>query len=97
MNRGTAEQVSLLLLRHGAELDSSVMLIRDRGDCDADEYHNYRRAIAQVMGDALTVMNAIYREHPDLKPKQLGGPYEIDERIYQEAQRIGASATDESK
>jgi hypothetical protein len=42
--------------------------------CSKEEYQAYRRAVGKVMGAMLTeIMDPIYREHPDLKPKELKG------------------------
>lgn len=72
MKRDVAETISKLMLECGAKLDESVRLVRD--SCSASEFESYRAAVGQIMGTMLlTVMNPIYREHPDLQPPELDG------------------------
>jgi hypothetical protein len=70
MKKETAEAVSKLMLEYGAKLDDSVRIVME--SCSKEDFQTYRRAVGKVMGTMLTeIMNPIYREHPDLKPKEL--------------------------
>ena len=89
MKRDVAEQVSLVILRHMAELDALVWLLKNKGECDEAEYDSYRREIGNLMGNGyFNVTNHVYREHPDLRPKGDDGPYEVDKSIYEVAGQI---------
>lgn len=37
---------------------------------------------AQAMGRVVDILNSMYEEHPSLKPKQVGGTYEVDPKIF---------------
>lgn len=79
MNRVMAERTSLLALKIGSELDEHLAQIK--AECSIAEFEQYRLATGKVMGELLFgMMNPIYREHPDLKPKELGGPYDVKEQ-----------------
>jgi hypothetical protein len=70
VKKGTAEAVSKLMLEYGAKLNDSVRIVMEK--CSEEEFHTYRLAVGKVMGAMLIeIMNPIYREHPDLKPKML--------------------------
>jgi hypothetical protein len=65
-----AKNVSDLMLEFAARLNASTAVVRDR--CPTEEFHKYRRAVGQVMGDMLLeIMNPIYQRHPKLKPARL--------------------------
>jgi hypothetical protein len=69
-DRALAERISHLFLDVGKRLDESVALVQTA--CSASEFQLYRRAVAEIMGDMLLgVMNPLYAQHPDLKPKEL--------------------------
>jgi len=62
-------------------LDKQLYKIQEK--CDKKEASLFAKRTGYVLAYLLTeIMNPIYDEHPDLKPKQLGGPYEIDPEIY---------------
>jgi hypothetical protein len=83
MDRDVAIKVAELMLKIGAWVDQSVALVHDRSS--DEEFTRYRRGAGEVLGTILTeVLNPIYFQHPDLKPKKLGGPYQVDERLYAE-------------
>jgi hypothetical protein len=92
MNRDVAEQLSLFMWRHHAELNSMIWVLKMKGGCDEDQYKAYRLAIAGAMAALHPIMDAVYREHPDLRPSTDDGPYEIDDRIYAEAMRMRREA-----
>ncbi len=70
MNKHIAEKISCLMVEYGAKLDDSVRLVMD--NCSNEDFETYRHAVGEIMGTMLTdIMNPIYREHPDLKPKGL--------------------------
>lgn len=69
-NKEVAEKISLLMLEFGSRIDESLVVVRQQ--CGDDEFNNYRKAVGKVMGEMLIgIMNPIYKEHPDLKPKEL--------------------------
>ncbi|WP_444916852.1 hypothetical protein [Microbulbifer sp. JMSA003] len=81
MDRKLAEKTSLLALKIGAAMDNNLALIKD--GCSEQEFKNYQQATGKVMGELLTsFMNPIYEQHPSLKPKEMGGEYEVDPKIY---------------
>ncbi len=65
-----AQKISQLMLEYGKRIDESISLVKDH--CSKEEFETYRKAAGKIMGDMLLeVMNPIYKEHPDLKPKEL--------------------------
>lgn len=69
-NRDVAKEISNLMLDFGAKLDASVILVQQK--CGPEEFERYKKVIALIMAEMLLeVMNPLYAEHPDLKPKEL--------------------------
>jgi hypothetical protein len=69
-DKEVATRVSLLMLEFGAKLNESVALAKER--CSDAEFKAYRTVVGRLMGEMLLeVMNPLYVEHPDLKPKEL--------------------------
>jgi hypothetical protein len=65
-----AARVNSLMLEIGAKLNASISDVGS--SCPEEEFANYRRVVAQVMGTMLVdIMNPIYAVHPALKPSQL--------------------------
>jgi hypothetical protein len=86
MTRDLAERLSLLLVRHAHELDASVALVREsQGSRD---FSRYRDAVSRILLTQLTdVLNPLYIEHPDLKPREMGGPYELPRDVAEAGER----------
>jgi hypothetical protein len=95
MKRDVAERVNLLMIQHNAEVNSLLWLIKNKGCCGEAEYVAYRRAVGNVMGSNFDIMNAIYEEHPELKPEGLGGPLKTDELRFALAEELRSLAGDE--
>ena len=58
------------MIEFGAQLNESVALAKER--CSEAEFKAYRTVVGRLMGEMLLeVMNPLYVEHPDLKPKEL--------------------------
>jgi hypothetical protein len=69
-NKDVAEKISLLMLDVGSRIDESISMVKEQ--CSDIEFDMYRKAAGKVMGEMLiSIMNPIYKEHPDLKPKGL--------------------------
>jgi hypothetical protein len=68
-DRTVASQVNKLMLEYGAKLDASLLTVKDR--CSTEEFDAYRNVVGRILGEMLEVMNPIYAQHPDLKPRQL--------------------------
>ena len=70
VNRVTANAISDLMVEFAARLDKSVLEVQLASP--AEEFSRYRAAVARIMGEMLLeIMNPIYDEHPDLRPKEL--------------------------
>ena len=81
MNSELAEKTSLLALKVGAELNKHLHEIKN--ECSSEEFFAFRESTAKIMGELqFGFMNPIYEEHPDLKPRELGGEYDINPAIY---------------
>jgi hypothetical protein len=76
MNRTLAEETSLLAIRLNAQLNAHLLKLQ--AALPPEEFTRYRSAFGQVMGCLYTDIAAqIYAEHPDLKPVDMGGPYQL--------------------
>ncbi|MEM8562245.1 MAG: hypothetical protein AAGF57_08425 [Pseudomonadota bacterium] len=70
MDRDIAQKISALMLEYGAKLDESLAVVQR--ECTDEEFDSYRVAVSRLMAIMLReVMNPLYLEHPDIKPKQL--------------------------
>jgi hypothetical protein len=77
-----AEKLSRLMIRLSSNLNQSVAYVRDH--CSEAEFESYRSAVGKVMGDIyLEIEEKIWREHPSLRPEEMGGPFKVDESVYQ--------------
>ncbi len=68
-DKEVAREVSKLMLEFSSRLNDSVWLVKDK--CSAEELRKYKRGIGAIMGDIATeILNPLYRDNPDLKPKE---------------------------
>jgi hypothetical protein len=80
VQRSLAEETSLLAIRINADLNRHLLKLQSQ--LDVNEFDKYRRGFGQVMGALLTeLVNPIYSEHPELKPVQMGGTYEVPSNV----------------
>ena len=72
MDKKIAKEINNVMLNLGDQLNNSVQMVME--NCSEQEFKNYRGSVGKIMGEMLLeIMNPIYKEHPDLKPKELGG------------------------
>ena len=65
-----ARRVSALMLEIGAKLDASIADVQ--ASCPLPEFERYRREVGQIMRRMLLdIMNPLYDQHPEIKPKEL--------------------------
>lgn len=77
MDIKVAEALSLLMMRINANLDDSVAYVRD--NCNAEELGWYRREVGKIMGAVLLdIEEKLWAEHPELRPREMKGPYAVD-------------------
>jgi hypothetical protein len=70
-----AEKVSLLLISIMSGMARSIEWVREGS---ADDLRWYTNEASKVMLAAIELANQIYITHPQLKPKQIGGTYEVE-------------------
>jgi len=75
MNIEAAEATSILLCKINAALDAQLAAMQPH--CEEAEYRQQRRLFGQVMAATFEILNPIYTEYPSLKPRQLGGSYDL--------------------
>ena len=81
MNREDAEALSILFLQIASRLDQSAAFVRDKET--KENWDKYRHAVGHVMAAvSLDLAEPLWARHPDLRPQQLGGPYQVDPQIY---------------
>ena len=88
MKHDIAERANLLLIQHNAEVNALLLFIQKKGECGDEEYKAYRRAVGNIMGANYDIMQALYREHPDLLPEGLGGPLKTDHLRFELAEQL---------
>ena len=76
-----AEKISILMMQINANIDQSVALVKDKSS--EDEFVEYRQMAGQAMGRVIDILNSLYIKHPELKPKQLGGTYEVAPSVFE--------------
>jgi len=67
-------------MKINAKLDQSVAFVRDH---DTNEnFEEYRQVIGKIMGSLyLDVEEKLWHKYPELRPKQMDGPYKVEESI----------------
>lgn len=72
MKKEVAEQIATMLLEINGKLNNSILLVMESGD--EDEIKRYKRQIGGIMGEVFfSILDPIYKEHPELKPPELEG------------------------
>lgn len=72
MNYDQAKQTINTAYFANAILNQQLLNLEEK--IDSDEFINLRRGFGEVMGHILTeILNPLFNEYPDLKPKELGG------------------------
>jgi hypothetical protein len=82
LKRSTAEKLSILMMQINAQLDDSVAYVRDTES--KEDFESYRDIIARVMASLyLDVEEKLWREHPELRPVLMDGPYQVDPKRFE--------------
>ncbi|MCG7200223.1 hypothetical protein MD273_10860 [Marinobacter pelagius] len=82
MNKDDAEKLSILLMQVSGKLDQSVRFVMDHDS--KENFEKYRQRIGKVMGELfLEVLQPLWKEHPELLPEDMEGPYKVDRAIYE--------------
>ncbi len=69
-DKNNAKVVSDMVIRVSQDLNSSLIEMSDK--LSDEEIKNYKLAVGKVLGHILIdIMNPLYDEHPELKPKGL--------------------------
>jgi hypothetical protein len=69
-NKDVAKEINDLMISYGAKLDASIAIVKDK--CSDEEFYAYRKVVGKIMGEMLLeIMNPLYMQHPELKPKDL--------------------------
>jgi len=80
MERHVAEQVLAALFDASGKMNDTLWLILNK--CTKEEFNAYRRGTGRAMGYLFVdIIRLILREHPDLEPEDLKGPYEAGSPI----------------
>jgi hypothetical protein len=82
MNSTDTEALSLLVLQLNAKMNDSVGFVKEKGT--PEEFTAYRLQAAEVMGALHGIAEALYVQHPHLRPAELGGPYSIDPAVFKD-------------
>jgi len=69
-DKDIACEINELMLEYSKKIDATIAQVQS--SCSNEEFEKYRKASGVVLGNILLeIMNPIYKEHPDLKPKEL--------------------------
>ena len=69
-DKDIAREINELMLEYSKKIDTTIAQVQS--SCSNEEFEKYRKASGVVLGNILLeIMNPIYKEHPDLKPKEL--------------------------
>ena len=79
MDIRNAEATSQLLISVNAALDARLADLL--ASCTPAEAQMQRRLFGSAMASLLDIANALYQEHPGLKPVQMGGPYNVSPTV----------------
>ena len=82
MNKDAAEKLSILIMQINAKLDQSVAFVRDHDT--ENKFKEYRQVVGKIMGSLyLDIEEKLWQQYPELRPKQMDGPYEVPESIFE--------------
>jgi hypothetical protein len=82
MNSADTEALSLLVLQLNAKMNDSVWFVKEKGA--PEEFAEYRRQAADVMGALHGIAESLYARHPHLRPAELGGTYSLDPALFKD-------------
>ena len=69
-DRKVAKEISDIMIEFGKKINDSIALVQK--SCTDEEFDAYRKVAGRIMGNVLIdIMNPLYGEHPDIKPKEL--------------------------
>ena len=69
-NRELAKEISDLMLDFSKRIDEEISRVQSQ--CPNEEFEIFRSAAGKLLGDILLeILNPLYKEHPELKPKEL--------------------------
>lgn len=81
MAKEEAERLNIVFLRIAGRLNETAAFVRDK---DGEEsWNEYRLAIGSAMAEVFELGERLWRRFPEFRPRQLGGAYEVDPRIYE--------------
>jgi len=69
MNRGTAEHINSVLLKHASELKDVIASAKSA--CGKEEFEDFLESTSHLIAIIFDVLDRIYDQYPDLKPKEL--------------------------
>ncbi len=82
MDKESAEKLSILMMQISAKMDESVAFVK-KHDTEGI-FEDYQRIAGEVMGVIyLDIEEKLWHRYPDLRPKQMDGPYEVNPNIYE--------------
>ena len=90
MDIGSAEATSQLVISLNAALDARLADLL--ATCTPNEAQTQRRLFGAAMASLLDIANALYQEHPSLKPSQMGGKYSISPAVIEAGIRLARPA-----
>ena len=78
MNKHLAEEANLLAIEFGLRLTRYLAKVGEQ--CGEEEFKGTARRVGHVLTAVFNnIQQPIYLELPELKPKQLGGSYDVPE------------------
>lgn len=87
MKKETAEKTSLALLRISSVLDTLLHEYEEK--LGEEEFIAYRKKFGEILASVyLEVLRPLWKEHPELEPEEMDGPYKVDKAVNQEVFKL---------
>jgi hypothetical protein len=82
MDKVSAEKLSILMIQLNQKMNESIDFVKHHDK--EGLFKDYHKIAGEVMGTLyVDIERKLWEEFPELKPKQMDGPYEIDPTIYE--------------
>lgn len=81
MTKEEAERLSIVFLQIAGRLNETAAFVRDKDD--EANWNEYRLAVGRAMAEVFELGERLWQRFPELRPRQIGGAYEVDAGIYE--------------
>lgn len=87
MDKKIAEKTALVAHQSSMLLDAHLKNLQEV--LEKEEFSLLCRKFGNAMGEIyFQLLEPIYKEHPDLLPEKMGGPYKTNDSMYKELSKV---------